>query len=395
MQTTITNSAGKSPKPLAREYEEPKMTAKKRYYDIDWLRVLGMLTIFLFHNARFFNNDDWHVKNFELDFGMSMFVRILNYFIMPLFFVLSAIAIYYALKKRSNGQFMRERVNRLLVPLGIGIFSHIILQVYIENITHGRFSGSFWQFIPSYFEGWYAFGGNFAWMGLHLWYLLMLFLFSWLMLSVFQRINRSHDFISKLAELISKPFGPYLFIIPLFVIEFLVALSPDTVGRRDFGGWSPLTYLVFFLIGYLLATDGRYRPAIEKVRHISLALSLLTLVAAYILLAEMEISGTNPLYLLVRATNAWSWLLTFLGFASYYLNFSNRFLKYANTAVLPFYILHQTVIVVVGYFIKDWRWAVFPKYLFLATTSFILIVLMYEFGVKRVSTLRYLFGVKS
>jgi peptidoglycan/LPS O-acetylase OafA/YrhL len=373
---------------------ENVMTVKKRYYVIDWLRVLGMLTIFLFHNARFFNEDDWHVKNYKLDFGMSVLVAILDHFIMPLFFVLSAIAIYYALKKRNNAEFMRERVTRLLIPLVVGMFTHIILQVYIENITQGRFTGSFWQFIPQYFNGWYAFGGNFAWMGLHLWYLLMLFLFSWLMLSTFQRINRSQDFTTRLADLVTKPIGVYLFIIPLFLMEFLVSLSPETVGRRDFGGWSPLTYLVFFVIGYLLATDERYRPAIEKVRFISLTSSLLTVIAAYVLLAEMNLPGTNPLYLLVRATNSWSWLLTFMGFASHHLNFSNRFLKYANEAVLPFYILHQTIIVVIGYFIMDWNLAVFPKYMFLAATSFTVIMIFYEFVVKRVNVLRYLFGMK-
>jgi peptidoglycan/LPS O-acetylase OafA/YrhL len=370
------------------------MSQNKRYYDIDWLRVLGMLGIFTFHNARFFNDEDWQVKNFEMDFGMSVYVGILNHFIMPLFFVLSAVAIYYALKKRSNAQFMRERVTRLLIPLGVGIFTHIVLQVYIENITHGRFSGTFWQFIPHYFDGWYAFGGNFAWMGLHLWYLLMLFVFSGLMLSTFRRVQNSEGFTSRLADLISRPYGPYLFIIPLFLMEVLVSLSPQTVGRRDFGGWSPLTYLVFFVIGYLLATDKRYRPAIEKVRYASLILSLMTVVAAYIMLVEMEISGTNSLYLLVRATNAWSWLLTFLGFASRHLNFSNRFLKYANAAVLPFYILHQTVIVGIGYLIREWQWAVVPKYLFLATTSFIVIIGLYEFAVKRTKVTRYLFGMK-
>lgn len=370
------------------------MNERKRFYDIDWLRVLGMFTIFLFHNARFFNEDDWHVKNFQLDFGMSVFVAILDHFIMPLFFVLSAYAIFYALKKRTNAEFMRERVVRLLIPLGVGMFTHIMLQVYIERITHGEFTGTFWQFIPTYFNGWYAFGGNFAWMGLHLWYLLMLFLFSWLMLSTFQRINRSQDFTTRIADTITKPFGVYLFIIPLFLMEILVSLSPDIVGRRDFGGWSPLTYLVFFVIGYLLASDSRYRPAIEKVRFISLALSLLTVLAAYIMLAEMNLPSTNPLYLLVRSTNSWSWLLAFMGFASQYLNFKNNFLNYANEAVLPFYILHQTVIVTIGYFIRDWTWAVFPKYLFLAATSFIVIMALYEFFVKRVNALRYLFGMK-
>jgi len=370
------------------------MTGKKRYYDIDWLRVLGMCAIFLFHNARFFNDEDWQVKNFQTDFGMSVFVAILNHFIMPLFFVLSAMAIYYALKKRTNAQFMRERVVRLLIPLGVGMLTHIMLQVYIERITHGDFTGTFWQFIPHYFNGWYAFGGNFAWMGLHLWYLLVLFLFSALMLPVFQKFNRSQTFTTRLADFVAKPFGVYLFIIPLFLMEFLVSFSMDTVGRRDFGGWSLLTYLVFFTIGYLLVTDERYRPAIEKVRFISLTLSLLTVFAAYILLAEMDLPGTNPVYLVVRATNAWSWLLTFMGFASRHLNFSNKFLKYANEAVLPFYILHQTVIVSIGYFIRDWQWAVFPKYLFLASTSFIVIMVLYEFVVRRVNILRYLFGMK-
>ena len=190
------------------------------------------------------------------------------------------------------------------------------------------------------------------------------------------------------------PNGPYLFIIPVFLMEFLVSLSPGTVGRRDFGGWSPLTYLVFFLIGYVLATDKRYRPAIEKVRFISIILSLVTVIAGYILLEGMGLSGTNPLYLLVRATNAWCWLLTFMGFASHHLNFSNRFLEYANEAVLPFYILHQTVIVVIGYFIRDWTRAVMPKFLLLASTSFIIILVLYEYVVKRVNILRVLFGMK-
>jgi glucan biosynthesis protein C len=90
-----------------------RINNKIRYYDIDWLRVLGMITIFLFHNARFFNDEGWHVKNFQTDFGMSVFVAVVAHFVMPLFFLLSAIAIYYALKKRTNSQFMREPVTIL------------------------------------------------------------------------------------------------------------------------------------------------------------------------------------------------------------------------------------------------------------------------------------------
>lgn len=351
-----------------------------------------MGAIFLFHNARFFNEEDWHVKNAQLDFGMSVFVAILNQFIMPLFFVLSAMATYYALKNRTGRAFMRERVSRLLIPLIFGIFVLIPPQVYIERVSHGEFQGSFFDFLPHYFEGWYGFGGNFAWMGLHLWYLLMLFLFSGILLPVFQRMNRLSS--SRFADFFTKPFAVYLLFIPIAIIEMLVNLSPETVGRREFGGWSPFTYLVIFFLGYVLMTDERYRTAIERARFVSLTLSLLAMTIGFTLVLALDFSTYHPAFSWIRAFNTWMWLLTFLGFASRHLNFNNDFLKYANEAVLPFYILHQTVIVIIGFFIANWTLAVFPKYLLLAGTSFIAIMVLYEFLVKRIHVLRFLFGMK-
>jgi hypothetical protein len=366
---------------------------KQRFYDIDWLRVVGMLLIFSFHNARFFDDEDWHVKNFQLDFGMSVYVSVLVQFIMPLFFLLSAIAIYYALQRRTGREFLRERVNRLLVPLVFGIFTHVMLQVYFERVTHNQFTGAFWQFIPHYFDGWYGFGGNFAWMGLHLWYLLMLFVFSWLMLPLFRWLQAS-QVSARLADFFTRPFAATLLFLPVAVVEVLVNLSPDTIGMRSFGGWSPLTYLVIFVLGYLLATDPRYRPAIEKMRFISLIYALSMTLGGFYLVLETGLSTYSPEISVLRGFNTWAWLLAFLGFASRHLNFSNGFLKYANDAVLPFYILHQTVILVIGFFIRDWTLGVFPKYLFLASLSFIIIMVLYEFIVKRIGVLRFLFGMK-
>lgn len=95
-----------------------------------------------------------------------------------------------------------------------------------------------------------------------------------------------------------------------------------------------------------------------------------------------------------RRNVVWAWLLTFLGFASHHLDVNNRFLQYATEAVLPSYILHQTIIVVIGYLIVDWQWATLPKYLFLAATSFVTIMVLYEFLVRRVDVLRFAFGMK-
>ena len=115
----------------------------------------------------------------------------------------------------------------------------------------------------------------------------------------------------------------------------------------------------------------------------------------YFLAVEMDISTYAFPFSILRGFNTWVWLLAFIGLAAQYLDFNNGFLKYANEAVLPFYILHQTVIVVVGFFIRAWPLAVFPKYLFLALVSFAIIMLLYEGVVKRLALTRYLFGMKN
>jgi glucan biosynthesis protein C len=97
---------------------------------------------------------------------------------------------------------------------------------------------------------------------------------------------------------------------------------------------------------------------------------------------------------ILRGFVSWSWLLAILGFGSRYLMFKNRFLQYANIAVLPFYILHQTIIITVGFYIADWDMGVATKYTFLFITSFIVIVAIYDLLVKRLGILRFLFGLK-
>ena len=92
---------------------------------------------------------------------------------------------------------------------------------------------------------------------------------------------------------------------------------------------------------------------------------------------------------------SWSWILFILGFGSRYLRFNNRFLVYANPAVLPFYILHQTIIVGIGFLLAELVLNSYLKYLILVVTSFVVIMTIYELFVRRIPLLRYLFGMKA
>ena len=91
----------------------------KRRYDIDWLRVLATLAIFLFHCARFFDTMDWHLKNSSRSQFATIFVVLLSLWEMPLFFLLSGVGSWYALRSRNAGQYLFERVKRLLLILAI------------------------------------------------------------------------------------------------------------------------------------------------------------------------------------------------------------------------------------------------------------------------------------
>jgi peptidoglycan/LPS O-acetylase OafA/YrhL len=374
------------------------MMSIERRHDIDWLRVLAMFSVFLFHCARYFDHEGWHVKNPQLSLGFSVFVGILVQWIMPIFFVLSGMSSQFALKFRNSGQYLGERFKRLFIPLVFGIFILIPPQVYIERFTNEQFNGSFFQFYPHYFDGWYGFGGNFAWMGLHLWFLLILFSFSLLTLPVLLllRGKGTGRLVHGFSSFFEKSGAILLWALPLALMEFV--FHPDGLGQRNFGGWNVFVYLVFFLYGYLLASDNRYKRSVEKQRVIFLALAAITTLVGFYL----RRSGAYPSFgsvdyfwwSLLRTFNSWVWVLAILGIGSRHLNFRNRLLKYANVAVLPFYILHQSVIVIFGFFFIDWSAGVMLKYLVLSTVSFITIMLIYEFLIKRFGLFRFLFGMK-
>ena len=376
-----------------------KPGAKTRRYDNDWLTVLGMLTIFFFHCARFFNDEGWHVKNNQISQSLTLFVAVTAQWIMPLFFLLSGFSSYYALRSRTNGQFIRNRFMRLVIPLLFGMFIFLVpVQVWIERVSTGEFDGSFLAFYPLYFKGFYAFGGNFAWMGLHLWYLEVLFIFTLLMLPIFQVVlkARSQKLISTATAFFERSGAIFLLGLPLFVMEWLVNLQPDGVGMRNFGGWSLFSYLILLFMGFLIAGDLKYRAAMQKNRIIALAFALLTTSLMFFFRVDLTALGETGAYSLMiftRSVNTWCWLVAILGFGSQYLNTNNALLKYAREAVLPFYILHQTVIVIMGFLISNWTISVFVKYIILSTVSFTVIVALYEVVIRRVNALRFLFGM--
>jgi peptidoglycan/LPS O-acetylase OafA/YrhL len=370
-----------------------------RRYDLDWLRVLAILVVFVFHSGRFFDQGDWHVKNPTTYFGVQVWTTFLAHWLMPLIFVISGAGTFYALGTRGAGRFVKDRALRLLVPLVVGIFSHVMVQVYLERISHGQFRGSLLAFIPRYFDGMYAFGGNFAWMGLHLWYLEMLFVFSLLLLPLFSWLKHGggQRAAGALAGWLARPLAIYLLALPIALL--LVVLDPSSaLGNRGFGGWSIVIYILFFAYGFVLPANDAARQAIARQRWLSLGLGI----GLFLALAGLAVVWREPAFGTTRYTiifalfgcSSWCWVLAILGFGAAHLNFSSPQLRYANEAVLPFYVMHQSALIYLGFFVVQWQLPDLAKWLIITPTSFVIIAALYELVVRRVNLLRLLFGMK-
>lgn len=371
-----------------------------RRYDLDWLRVIAILAVFFFHNGRFFDTGGWHVKNPITYSGMDYFTGFLGSWIMPIIFIISGASLFYGLGKGGFGKFLKDKVLRLLVPLAVGAFTHVSLMVYLERHTQGGFRGSYFQFLPHYFEGFYAFGGNFAWMGLHLWYLEILFLFSLIFYPLLRwlKIGSGQRVLNGLGNLLARPGAVALLAVPGTILY--ATLSPrGYAGLRDFGGWPLPVYAFYLLAGFQIIAHAGLQDSIKRQRWFALAAALITLVstiAANITGGADAPFGSLP-NMLAQASYSllsWSILLPLLGFGFQHLTFSNPFLKYANEAVLPFYIMHQTVIIGLGYFVVQTDLPAWLKYGITSICSFIVIMGLYELLVRRWNVLRVLFGMK-
>ena len=370
-----------------------------RRSDLDWLRVLAILAIFVFHCTRAFDPDGWFIKNPTTYVFVDVWKAFAASWGLPLILLISGASVFYALGKVSPGTYIKGILVRLFLPLIIGIFTHVAFQVYLENLQKGAFSGSFFQWYPYYFDGMYGFGGNFAWMGSHLWYLEMLFLYSLLFLPLFVWLKKGttgQRALKGLGNLLAKPGAVFLFALP--VILLIYTLDPETWGIREMGGWSVFIYPCFFVSGFVIVSNERLQARIQQMRWYSLGLGIVLSTGYLLVDFNSSLLSTFPLKARLADTllslSAWCWLLAVFGFGIKHLNFNTPFLKYANEAVLPFYILHQTVIVSLGYFVVQWAIPDLSKFALVLAASFLVSIGLYEFLVRRFNLLRFLFGMK-
>ncbi|MEL6483298.1 MAG: acyltransferase family protein [Bacteroidota bacterium] len=371
------------------------METKIRRYDLDWLRVIVFGLLIFYHVGMFFVPWGWHIKNNVIYEWLRWPMIFLNQWRLPILFVISGMGTYYALGSRSLGRFIGERYLRLAIPLVVGMVLIVPPQVYFERLADGDFVGSYFDYYTTIaFDGIYP-EGNFSWH--HLWFLPYLFLFSLVLAPIFLRLRKpGNRFVQRIKNSIAKPLGLYIFIIPIYLIEvFIESFFP--VNHALVGDWYAIAYyLVFFFTGFLLISSGdTFWTSLENIKGKALGIGAFSFTALTLIWLFFEDGLVIHLIeAFFKMTNLWSWILVLFGYGAQFLNRPSSTIAYANRAVYPFYILHQTITVALAYYLMDLSWGLVPKATLLVLGTFGISWVLYHFVILPLFFLHPLFGLK-
>lgn len=370
-----------------------------RRYDLDWLRVAVFGLLICFHICMFYvQNWGWHVKSQYLNGDLDKLMLLVEPWRMASLWLISGIAIRFILAKVSLPRFVTQRSYRLLLPLAFGILVIVPPQLYFEMTANGDLNTSYWEFYQAFFNlehplfRKYNYGVLPHMNGNHLWYLKELWTYSIYLIPLLPLLNS--QFINNIMSRFFKLNGIAqisLAVTPLFIIQ--LTFEQNEV-RYPVG-------FVFLLYGYLLGWNTDFWRNVKLKRRTLLTCFLtnyVLFVAFYSLVYMAEDPALNDGLLGLVGLFSYSLqrvlgLLVVLGYAHQYLNKKSNNLQYFSDAVYPFYIVHQTIIVVSGSFLSQFNLGPFiePLLLFLITVSGCF--LSYEL-VRHTAILRPFFGLK-
>jgi len=344
-----------------------------RRYDIDWLRVIAIGLLLIYHIAIVFQ--PWGIfigfiqSNESLE-SLWIPMAMLNVWRIPLLFFVSGMGVCFAIRKRNWKQLLLERTKRILVPFLFGIIFIVPLHFFV------------WQ---KYYSQDLVYTANPS----HLWFLGNIFAYVLLLAPVFFYLKRNENgkFVRGLKKLFNNPLG-LLFVIACFVLEtVLVKPEPYELYAMTLHGF--LLGLIAFFFGFCFVLCGNtFWQTMLKWRWL-----FLSLVVTFYLVRLIVFELVAPGYLYAIESNLW--IFTVFGFAYKYLNRSSKALNYLSQAAYPVYILHMIFLYLSSYIILPLAIPVILKFVIIVAFTVLGSFAMYELIIRRVNFLRPLFGLKT
>ena len=342
----------------------------KRRYDIDWLRVIAIGLLIIYHIAIIFQ--PWAVfigfiRSEELMEGLWFPMTLLNVWRIPLLFFVSGMGVYFAMQKRNVKQLLLERGKRVLLPYLFGMVAVVPLHFFIFQDFYGQQLDYFAH--PA-----------------HLWFLGNLVIYISFLFPIFFYLQKKQDgkFKKILIKIMSNPLGPTS-ISFFFVLEVLI-IKPQifSLYAQTLHGYA-MGFLAFFFGFILVYTGHTFWNTVLKWKVVYLG-------AAAMLFAVRLIVNqtTGPNFLMAIESNLW--IMSLFGYAYQYLNRPSKVLSYLSKAVYPVYIVHMLVLYGAAWLILPLEIPVFLQFILMVIITAIVCIILYEI-LKRIPFLRNMFGI--
>jgi glucans biosynthesis protein C len=341
-----------------------------RRYDIDWLRVIAIGLLLIYHVAIGFQSWGIMIAFITTEKPWAALwtpMAMLNVWRIPLLFFVSGMGVYFAMQQRNWKELITERTFRILLPFVFGMIAIVPLHLFL------------WQH-------YYNMELSYVYDPGHLWFLANIFIYVLLLspLLFFLKQNESGKVVGMIKKIFSNPLG-LLIVISVFVAEALIIKPvPYELYAMTWHGF--FLGLLAFFFGFCFVLSGpAFWCMIIKWRWVFLGVAA-SLFALRLYYFEM----TTPSYLIVTESQAW--IFTVLAFGNKYLNRPGKALTYLSKAAYPVYILHMI-------FLYLGSTLIFP--LPIAVPLQFLLVLLFTVGgcfasyeiIRRVRFLRPLFGM--
>lgn len=348
------------------------MLSTNRRYDIDWLRVITIGLLLIYHIAIVFQ--PWGVLIGFVQSGESLEalwipMSMLNVWRIPLLFFVSGMGVCFAIKKRDWKQLLLERTQRIFLPFLFGVIFIVPIHVFI------------WQ-------EYYHQDINYAPGEGHLWFLKNIFIYILLLSPIFFYLRKNPtSFMNKgLNYLFKNPLG-LLPVVLLFVLE-AIWVNPMAYEMYAMTWHGFFLGLIAFLFGFSFIQCGSaFWPMLLKWRWLFLVLAISVYSFRFV---HFELKSPNYL----MAVESCMWIFTIFGFAYKYLNRPSKVLRYLSEGSYPIYIIHMILLYLGSVLILPLGIPTALKFILLVLFTSLGCFALYEFVIRRVYFLRPLFGLK-
>jgi glucan biosynthesis protein C len=376
------------------------METRGRIYWVDALKAVIVVGICLFHASLVFSPGSWLVNNAERTVVLGGFAGFTFEWGIALMFVLAGAASWFGLRSRGAWRFASSRIVRLGLPLVAGIVVLSPLQSYVEHTRTIELGGlvraypTFWASVRVTWSPASAYGLVF-----HLWFLTHLLAISLVTLPIalWLRSGGGLKLIKGIVRLAPAP-GAYLVgALPLAAVQIALHASfPAYQDWSDLAAWS-----VLYLSGFVLISDARFEAALRRhiVHALVVALVATITIGLLSLLGRVSEWDAHPdysagylAYQALRSLNTWSWIVFVLGVGVRWLDGYNPLTEWGAEMPMPFYVLHQPVLVVIARFVVGWNAGLWLKFVVIVATTVGVTLVLCE-GVRRVRVSRLVFGL--